>query len=76
MLGSGVALAVGGAAIGLGAAAWGTKLIQAQLYGVSRLDPLAFTVGAVVLIAVAMVACVVPTRRALSIDPVSAIRAE
>jgi len=76
VLGSGVALAVGGAIVGLTAAAWGTRLIQAQLYGVSRLDPVAFTVGAVVLVGVAVLACVIPTRRALSIDPVSAIRAE
>lgn len=72
----GAALAAAGTAIGLLAAGWGTKLIAAQLHGVERLDPLSFGVGAAILIATALVACIVPARRALAVDPVTAIRAE
>ena len=72
----GLALAVVGAAIGLGVSAWGSKLIASSLFGITRSDPASFIAGAVVLVAVAMAACVIPTRRALAVDPVSAIRAD
>jgi putative ABC transport system permease protein len=72
----GATLAVAGAIIGLGAAVWGTKMIENRLYGVARLDTVSFGAGAVVLITAALVACIVPTRRALMVDPVSAIRAD
>jgi putative ABC transport system permease protein len=76
VLGRGTWLAVLGALIGLAGANWGTKLIEHQLYGITRSDPLSFAAGAIVLITVAVVACVVPTRRALSVDPMTAIRAD
>ncbi|HXT18369.1 MAG TPA: ABC transporter permease [Gemmatimonadaceae bacterium] len=76
VVGRAAALAVCGAVVGLIAAVWGTKLIETQLHGVTRLDPLSFTVGGVVLIGAALAACIVPTRRALSVDPVTAIRAD
>jgi predicted permease len=69
-------LAVLGAAIGLAAANWATKMIESQLHGVTRSDPLSFVSGALVLILVAVAACVVPTRRALAVDPMTAIRAD
>ncbi len=72
----GAALAVTGALLGLVGASWGTKLIESQLHGVERIDPMSFIAGAVVLVGAALLACVVPARRALAIDPVSAIRAE
>ena len=65
-----------GVIVGFAFAAWGTRLIQTQLHDVDRLDPVSFAVGAVVLIGVALVACIVPTRRALAVDPMTAIRAE
>jgi hypothetical protein len=46
------------------------------LYGVSRFDPIAFTGGALLLLVVAAVACVVPMVRATAIDPALAVRAE
>jgi putative ABC transport system permease protein len=46
------------------------------LFGVSRLDPFAFGAGAVLLLAVATVACVVPMGHATAVDPVIAVRAE
>jgi putative ABC transport system permease protein len=72
----GTALAIVGALVGLGAATWGTRLIEHQLYGVQRLDPLSFVIGAVMLIGAALLACIVPSRRALAVDPMTAIRAE
>jgi putative ABC transport system permease protein len=49
---------------------------QSLLYGVSRLDPLSFGLAGVVLLAAAVLACVVPTLRATAIEPVIAIRSE
>ena len=72
----GAALAVTGAIVGLVIAGWGTKLIQTQLHGIERLDPVSFALGAIVLVGAALVACVVPARRALAVDPMTAIRAE
>jgi predicted permease len=72
----GAGLAAVGAMVGLIAASWGTKLIETQLHGVERLDPISFGLGAVVLVGAALVACVVPARRALAVDPMTAIRAE
>jgi len=72
----GAALAVTGAIVGLVLAGWGTKLIETQLHGVQRLDPISYAAGAIVLVGAALVACVVPARRALAVDPMTAIRAE
>ncbi len=76
VVGRGAALALTGAAVGLAAATWGTRLIESQLHGVTRLDPVSFAVGALVLVVAALAACIVPTRRALSVDPMTAIRAD
>jgi predicted permease len=76
VLARGTGLAAVGAVVGLVAAGWGTKLIESQLHGVQRLDPISFALGAIVLIGAALGACVVPARRALAVDPMTAIRAE
>jgi putative ABC transport system permease protein len=76
VLGRGAWLAVTGAVIGLIAASWATKMIEHQLHGVTRSDPLSFIAGAIVLVLVAVIACLVPTRRALAVDPMTAIRAD
>jgi ABC-type antimicrobial peptide transport system permease subunit len=72
----GMALAIVGAAIGLAGASLLTGVLASQLFDVSARDPLTFILVPVVLVAVAIVACVVPTRRALAVDPATAIRAE
>jgi ABC-type antimicrobial peptide transport system permease subunit len=76
VVGDGIRLALIGIAVGLVGAVAATRLIQGLLYGVPRLDPFAFGVGAVVLLTVAVVACVVPMWRATGVDPVIAVRAE
>jgi putative ABC transport system permease protein len=72
----GVALAMSGAVVGLGIAHWGTKVIETQLYGVAQSDGASFVAAAIVLVIAALLACIVPTRRALAVDPITAIRAE
>jgi len=49
---------------------------QVQLFGVTAADPLSFLGVVVLLIVVAMTACVVPARRAAGIDPMEALRRE
>ena len=72
----GVTFAALGAALGLVASHWGTKLIENQLYGVAATDTPSLVLGGIVLIGAALLACIVPTRRALGVDPMTAIRAE
>jgi putative ABC transport system permease protein len=72
----GVGLAVAGAAVGVFVATWGTKLIEHELYGVARSDLSSFVVAVTVLLGAATVACIVPMRRAIGVDPIRAIRSE
>ncbi|HEY2376058.1 MAG TPA: ADOP family duplicated permease [Gemmatimonadaceae bacterium] len=76
VVGDGLRLAVIGIVVGLIGGVAGTRLIEGVLYGVPRLDPFAFSAGAVLLLAVAVVACVIPMWRATGVDPVIAVRAE
>ena len=76
VLGRGVILAVFGAAIGVGGALWLSRVMQSLLFSVSATDPGTFTAVPVLLILIAVVACYVPARRAMSVDPVAALRAE
>jgi predicted permease len=65
-----------GAAIGLLVSSLLTDLLAGMLYGVRPLDPVSFVGGALSLIAVAALASLAPARRAASINPVDALRAE
>ncbi|HEY4219092.1 MAG TPA: ADOP family duplicated permease [Gemmatimonadaceae bacterium] len=76
VVGDGVRLALAGIVLGLAGAVAATRLLQSSLYGVSRLDPFSFGVGAALLLAVAVVACVVPMLRATGVDPAIAVRVE
>lgn len=69
-------VAVIGVAIGLAGALALTRVMSTLLFDVSPLDPLTFAVAALLLFGVAALATYLPARRAASIDPQSAIRAE
>jgi putative ABC transport system permease protein len=76
VLGRGLALAVAGLVLGIGGAAAGARVLRGTLYGVSPTDPVSYAVGAVALLGIAALACIAPMRRAVRIDPVTAMRAD
>ena len=71
-------LALAAAAVAAGVAgAWGlTRYLAAMLYGVTPLDGVTFAAAALVLVAVAMAASLLPARKASRVDPVVALREE
>jgi ABC-type antimicrobial peptide transport system permease subunit len=73
---SGMAVALVGVAIGVGAAMAAAGFMRSLLFGVEAVDPLTFTVIPVLLCAVALAASYLPARRAARIDPVVCLRAE
>jgi putative ABC transport system permease protein len=76
VLGSGLALAVGGIAIGVAAAAYAARLMRALLHEVTPGDPLTFVGVAAGLWLVAAVASFIPAWRATRVDPVVALKTE
>jgi putative ABC transport system permease protein len=76
VVGQGIILALTGVAIGLLSSLALTRVMASLLFGVSATDPLTFLSISLVLAGVAFLACYIPARRALKVDPVVALRHE
>ena len=76
ILKQGLLLTVIGVVVGLGAALALTRLLSGLLFGVTAFDLPTFTAISVVLVAVSLIACYLPARRATRIDPLRALRYE
>jgi len=75
ILGEGLVLGAVGAGLGVAGAMAVTRLLATLVYGVDTLDPVTFTSVPLVVVFVALLACVPPARRAASVDPVVTLRA-
>jgi putative ABC transport system permease protein len=67
---------VTGLATGLAASAGFNRLLQSQLFSVTSTDPTTYAVTSMILIAVALTACLIPAHRAMRVDPAVALRHE
>ena len=76
VIGQGLKLALIGVVIGVLGALGATRSLATLLYGVTPSDPLTFIMVPIVFVAVAAVACSIPARRAMRVDPIVALRYE
>jgi putative ABC transport system permease protein len=76
VLRQGLGFAIAGATVGLVCALLVSHLMAGLLYGVRPVDPLTFAGVPLLLIGVALLACYIPARRAISVDPMIALRHE
>jgi putative ABC transport system permease protein len=76
ILRNGMTLVLAGIVIGVGGALALTRFLATLLFGVTPTDTLTFVVVSAVLIAVALIACLLPARRATRVDPLEALRYE
>jgi predicted permease len=74
VLGQGLALTAIGLAIGIAGAVALTRTLSGLIYGVGALDPLTFVAVPALLAVVAVLACLLPARRAASVDPITTLR--
>ncbi|HKX32910.1 MAG TPA: FtsX-like permease family protein [Blastocatellia bacterium] len=76
VVGQGLKLVLPGLGLGLAGALTLTRFLEGWLFGVSPTDPLTFASIAILLTAVALLACWIPARRATTVDPIIALRYE
>jgi putative ABC transport system permease protein len=72
----GLFLAAGGVALGMVGALGATRLIEGLLYSVSASDPVIYFALAALLLSIAALACYLPARRAMRVDPMAALRSD
>lgn len=65
-----------GVGLGLAGAFFATRLLESTLYQVAPLDPAVFGYSVLLFLVASLAACLLPARRSLSVDPISALRAE
>jgi ABC-type antimicrobial peptide transport system permease subunit len=76
VIGQGMRPVAAGIAAGVAGAAGVTRFMKTLLFGVAPVDALTFTSVVMLVAAVGLVACWIPARRALRVDPIAALRAE
>jgi putative ABC transport system permease protein len=76
VIGHGLRLSITGVGIGVAGALGIARLLEGLLFSVSATDPVVYTSLALLLLIIAAIACYVPARRAMRIDPMTALRAE
>jgi putative ABC transport system permease protein len=76
VLGGGMKLALVGVALGIGVSLLATRTVASMLFEVTPFDPASYAATAALLLAIAALACYVPARRAMSVDPIAALRQE
>ncbi len=76
VLGDGVRMTLIGTVIGMVAALGLTRLLASMLFGVTPTDPVTFAAVAALLCGIALFACYIPARRAMRVDPMTALRYE
>jgi predicted permease len=76
VLRQGARMALIGVAIGVGTALALTRLMQNLLFGITAHDPVTFAAVAALLVVIALLACYIPARRAMRVDPMVALRYE
>jgi putative ABC transport system permease protein len=74
ILGQGMALTAAGLAIGIAGAIAASSLLATLLFGITHLDPITYAAVTLLLLGVATAACYIPARRAMRLDPTTALR--
>ncbi|HZR24548.1 MAG TPA: ABC transporter permease [Vicinamibacterales bacterium] len=76
VVGEGLRLAIAGVACGVAGALALTRVLSTLVFAISPLDPLTFGSVTLLLVAIALAACLIPAYRATRADPLAALRAE